>query len=360
MIRSFKLKIYANKGKLSYIDNMLSIWRETVNDRIEVYWPMEQDSKWPPSPRLGSTIKNEAARFAWTLCKTAKKLKQNKPVFCGDSVELGSCYRQILDPTTDTTFDFWFRLTTLEKTDKKVFGRNAHTRICIPCKRYKAFNKAMTKGELVKTVQIIKTGKYDYYLCVFVESPKVLKTSTSRIGIDIGLTNSVATSDGKFYGGEVSKVRERTRHRKYPNGLSAQKQAWNRLGNQLIETYPKTDFVMEDLLFKGKSKKRGKSFRRRYNTWAYKALYHKLARSSDLEGFQVIKVDPAYTSQRCPRCSTIETGNRIGIVFKCRSCDYTNHADTVGSINILDLSYRVPSDCHNREFIKDKCDSPYC
>jgi IS605 OrfB family transposase len=349
MIRSFKLKIYANKGKLSYIEDMLSVWKETVNDRIDVYWPMEQDSKWSQGPKLGSKLKNEASQYAWALCKTAKKLKQDKPLFHADTMVLNDYHCLTVDPSSDTVFDLWFRLTTLEKTGRMQGRQETHHRIFIPCKRHKAFNKAMTKGELVKTVQIIKSGKYDYYLNLCVEIPEVSKKSTSRIGIDIGLTNSVATSDGEFYGDEVSEVRKRTKHRKYPVGISAQKQAWNKLGNQLITTYPETDFVMEDLLFKGKSKKRSKSFRRRYNTWAYKALYHKLVRSSDLEGFQVIKVDPAYTSQRCPKCCSVETGNRVGIVFKCKSCGYENHADTVGSINILNLSYRVPSDCLNRE-----------
>ena len=351
MIRSFKLKIYANKGKLSYIDDMLSVWKETVNDRIEVYWTMEQKFINPPKGScLGNELKNDAVRFAWTLCKTAKKLKRCKPVFHADMMALGRKQFLTIDPSSDTTFDFWFRSITLEKK-----GVRNYRRIFIPCKRHKAFNKAMTKGELVKTVQIVKSGKYDYYLILCVEIPDVPKKSIHKLGIDIGLTNSVATSDGKFYGDEVSEVRKRTRHRKYPVGISAQKQAWNRLGNQLITTYPQTDFVMEDLLFKGKSKKRSKSFRRKYNTWAYKSLYHKLVRSSDLEGFQVIKVDPAYTSQRCPKCNTVETGNRVGIAFCCLACGYENHSDIVGAINILNLSYRVPSDCHNREFDKNMC-----
>jgi IS605 OrfB family transposase len=352
MFRSFKLKIYANKGKLSHIDNMLSIWKDTVNDRIDVYWPMEQKTAWPTTVKSGNTITRRASCLAWTLCKTAKKSKQTKPVFHGDTIELEDHHFQTVDPSSDTIFDLWFRLTTLEKTGKKNFGRDTHRRIFIPCKRHKAFNKAMTKGELVKTVQIIKSGKYDYYLNLCVEIPDPPKKSTSRIGIDIGLTNSVATSDGKFYGDEVSEVRKRTKHRKYLDGLSAQRQAWNKLGNQLITTYPETDFVMEDLLFKGKSKKRSKKFRKTYNTWAYKSLYRKLVRSSDLEGFQVTLVDPAYTSQRCPKCYSIETGNRVGLAFCCLACGYQNHSDIVGAINILDLSYGVPSDCHNRKFMR--------
>lgn len=49
------------------------------------------------------------------------------------------------------------------------------------------------------------------------------------------------------------------------------------------------------------------------------------------------KVDPAYTSQRCPVCGNTTKDNRPnhGEIFKCTNCEYTEHADIVGAINIL-------------------------
>jgi putative transposase len=53
-------------------------------------------------------------------------------------------------------------------------------------------------------------------------------------------------------------------------------------------------------------------------------------------GGQVIEVDPAYTSQECPRCGHTDRDNRkTQARFECGSCAFTQHADVVGAINVL-------------------------
>jgi len=129
--------------------------------------------------------------------------------------------------------------------------------------------------------------------------------------------------------------------------MSPFKQGLNHVVNQLTKDYPFTDFVVEDLLFKGK-KKRSKTFRRRNNNWAYKHLANRLKQHGELEGFQVIKVEPAYTSQTCPECKYVDKENREGDRFLCKKCGYSNHADIVGAINILERvpqAHSVPESC---------------
>ncbi|MHB8278641.1 MAG: zinc ribbon domain-containing protein [Candidatus Humimicrobiaceae bacterium] len=41
-----------------------------------------------------------------------------------------------------------------------------------------------------------------------------------------------------------------------------------------------------------------------------------------------------YASQECPRCHYINHLNRSRILFCCRACGHTSHADRVGAINI--------------------------
>ena len=53
-------------------------------------------------------------------------------------------------------------------------------------------------------------------------------------------------------------------------------------------------------------------------------------------GGMVDFVDPQYTSQKCPHCSTIDPKNRLTQSdFQCRTCQYKNNADLVGALNIL-------------------------
>ncbi|MCX7114431.1 MAG: transposase, partial [Gammaproteobacteria bacterium] len=53
-------------------------------------------------------------------------------------------------------------------------------------------------------------------------------------------------------------------------------------------------------------------------------------------GGWVVTVPPHYTSQTCPACTHVSKENRrTQAEFACVSCDYVNHADLVGAINIL-------------------------
>jgi putative transposase len=338
MLRSYKLKIYANRDKLYGLDKLLDQYECDVNYFISIFWDTIDDIKgsYPSKDMMPhGKLSRLSAIKAWQVCKSARIQEEPvKPVFKGDEIDLDET-QVVLNGFVSKEFDFWFKLSGITK----------GTRIPIPCKRYKHFTKALEKGKLRKSVKIKRHKDY-YYLYVYVESEDKKCSNTNSIGVDVGLSNTIATSDGKFYGKSVQKVRSRTKHRKYEDGVSAQKQEINRVAKSLSKIYPNTDFVCEDLLFKGK-KKRKKSFRRKYNTWAYKTLASRLDQLGCTEGFKVILVNPAYTSQRCPSCGWISEGNRKNLMFKCTKCNYTNNADTVGATNILN-SYRQSTLVHGK------------
>jgi len=51
---------------------------------------------------------------------------------------------------------------------------------------------------------------------------------------------------------------------------------------------------------------------------------------------RVVEVDPRHTSQTCPECGHVEQNNRkTQADFECQACGFTEHADTVGAINVL-------------------------
>ncbi|MEU9232198.1 zinc ribbon domain-containing protein [Streptomyces subrutilus] len=48
------------------------------------------------------------------------------------------------------------------------------------------------------------------------------------------------------------------------------------------------------------------------------------------------KVNPAYTSQTCPRCGRVDAHSRKSQAeFVCTACAYAGHADVVGAKNVL-------------------------
>ena len=58
-------------------------------------------------------------------------------------------------------------------------------------------------------------------------------------------------------------------------------------------------------------------------------------RLEDKAAGRVEKINPAYTSQRCSACGTVDREARESqAVFRCRSCTYTGNADVNAAINI--------------------------
>jgi len=66
----------------------------------------------------------------------------------------------------------------------------------------------------------------------------------------------------------------------------------------------------------------------------FEMLEYKLKRN----GGELIKVDPKYSSQTCPKCGHISKENRkTQAKFKCVKCGYYGNADYVASVNLLKL-----------------------
>ena len=62
----------------------------------------------------------------------------------------------------------------------------------------------------------------------------------------------------------------------------------------------------------------------------------------DWNGGTLLAVPPHHTSQTCPCCGHVSKDNRTTQArFACVSCDYENHADVVGAINVLERGYRL-------------------
>ena len=58
------------------------------------------------------------------------------------------------------------------------------------------------------------------------------------------------------------------------------------------------------------------------------------------KGGVLLKVNPAYTSQTCPKCLCVSSQNRKSqAVFCCIDCGYTANADIVASLNVLRLGW---------------------
>ena len=77
--------------------------------------------------------------------------------------------------------------------------------------------------------------------------------------------------------------------------------------------------------------------RRWLSGWVRGKIIDALKLKGALFGFEVVEVNCAYTSQRCPVCAHVERANRNGDSFKCRNehCEAAFDADQVAAFNLL-------------------------
>ena len=68
------------------------------------------------------------------------------------------------------------------------------------------------------------------------------------------------------------------------------------------------------------------------NEWSFGRIVKQLENKLSRYGIDIVKVDEAYTSRRCPKCGNLnKTTNRN---YRCK-CGYEQHRDLVGAMNLL-------------------------
>ena len=106
----------------------------------------------------------------------------------------------------------------------------------------------------------------------------------------------------------------------------------------LVDKYgANTLFVLEDLTNVRNATERV-NINNRYVSvsWAFYQFRQLLEYKAKINNSLFIAVNPAYTSQTCPKCGHIEKANRDkkNHIFKCKNCNYQSNDDRIGAINL--------------------------
>jgi IS605 OrfB family transposase len=231
--------------------------------------------------------------------------------------------------------------------------------------------------------------KKQYYLLVSVEIPTKeinLSNLSSVVGCDLGQRYLATTqSDNgqvKFYSGrqvkhianqfalkrkELQVKGTRSATRKLVEMSKRERRFKQNVNHCLSKMILKPDTLigLEDLTHircRTKRKKGTKATIKQrqanctYSKWAFAELGNYLDYKAKLIGSAVIKVDADYTSKGCPKCGHISDENRPnkGLNFKCISCNYQDHSDRIGAINIL-MRTTLVRQCLTGEGILSAC-----
>ena len=143
--------------------------------------------------------------------------------------------------------------------------------------------------------------------------------------------------------------------------LSGRESRWmsdvnHQLSKTLVETYGKqTLFVLEDLtgVTFDTVHSRGKEHRYEHHSWSFYDLEQKLRYKAHLNESEVVLVDAHYTSQRCPKCGSIDKSNRDKDIhqYACSNCSYSSNDDRVGAMNIYELGKWFVSGIEKPSFV---------
>ena len=231
------------------------------------------------------------------------------------------------------------------------------------------------------TGKVVRSGKHWFFhVSASKEVPDFeLGRLKHVVGIDRGLRQIITSYDEKGQTRFVNGAFIAKRRNHYANlrarlqakgtksakrrlrSLSGRESRWmsdvnHQLSKTLVETYGKqTLFVLEDLtgVAFDTVHSRKKEHRYEHHSWSFYDLEQKLRYKANLNESEVVLVDAHYTSQRCPKCGSINKSNRDKNLhqYVCSNCSYSSNDDRVGAMNIYELGKWFVSGVEKPSFV---------
>jgi len=215
--------------------------------------------------------------------------------------------------------------------------------------------------KLGRAILLKKKGTWYLYISATLKAD--IKTPKHIKGTDRGLRFVMTTYDGKdttFVNGcDIAKKKAKYHNtrkslqskgtkgaRRVLKRMSGRENRWmddvNHCLSKTLVSEPETLIVLEDLTGISMHPAKGKEFNRELSSWAFYDLEQKIIYKAALAGNEVISVPARYTSQRCPKCGSIDKANRNRKehLFRCRKCGYTSNDDRVAAMNLYELGRR--------------------
>ena len=275
----------------------------------------------------------------------------------------------LLQRAEDSSFDYWLRLSTLEK-GQPVF---------LPVKLATYHRQALAGKQLASSTTLARKPDGWWLTLSYEENvPVATPKDALIIGIDVGIANFITASTGKQYGTFNGKLAERHKRdrkkrrrkaklraclkkkgvKKLPSTRNKKlarhvRQEINRAVNELYRDHPDAQFAYEHLNVAGIRFKA-----RRMNAYLYASnLAHipaQLAWGAAKRGIRARRVKSAYSSQECHRCHYAARENRPNQqTFCCVVCGHTNHADVNAAQNLASrLNDQEVAACAERKATK--------
>lgn len=328
---------------------LLQAYRAAVNFFIRVLW-REPDAKFSTATserlaqtRLSTRYRDQALKQAVeTVAATKKSAKElavdaSQPFFKGSAI-LDAKFVKI--ERVEGELDLVVHLACLDKGG----------RLRLSTKRTRVLKKWLQRPG-ARLVQGCGLGDGDE-LTLWLELPAPPKrTEGPVLGVDVGVSKLLATSEGEFLGTDFRAARDKVRRRRPGSkGRRRARRERDDLVNYCAKRLPWARVravAFEDLtgIKRGKKPGRGRSFRRAMAPWRPPLVEQRLSCLAVENGAYAIPVPAAWNSTTCPLCRHRSRQNRRGDLFRCMSCGLVDDADHVGALAIETLGRARLAQC---------------
>ena len=254
-----------------------------------------------------------------------------------------------------------------------------NSRIFLPKLGWIRYRKSREVIGNLSNVTVSNSGK-KWFVSIQTEREVIalLRTATTAIGIDLGITRFATLNDGTTIDPLNSFKKHQQRLRKYQRRMSRKvkfSNNWKKAKTKVQKVHTdianaRKDFLhkittaisknhalvcVEDLQVSNMSKSaagtkeqpgtkvRAKSnLNRNILDQGWGEFHRQLDYKLEWNGGMLLSVPPQNTSRTCPQCEHLSEENRkTQSQFECVSCKYKNNADVVGAMNILERGYRL-------------------
>lgn len=373
-------QIYLNqisKFKAWYKDELICNWlKQEIDVEIKdkqgyvighethvLYYPVN------PKTQKGSFKLAVPTEYFTLARKILKKVRTwiNRPDLTNcTTMLLDARVASIEDAKTSVHFKRWVKFSTLER----------GAIVYVPLKNNPYLDKLLEKERLTNTVQVKVYEDHITISAILESKPATKRTEGRVVGLDFGNVAVLTTTDGQRLGlGIFDKLKQidyiLTAHdaelqclgvpRKTDplhRSLVAKakellKNEVGRILNALAKSGVKT-MVFEDLTFQGSGL--SKQMNRILSNCGRGAIRAKQDRLRKIYGVEIIKVEPAYTSQMCHNCGYVSKKNRNKqSTFECGCCGLKINADINAAFNIRARrsrpNFRTPNHVQRQKFL---------
>lgn len=358
MKRTYKYRLYPNKEQVERLSSTLEACRQIYNCGLtQRRWYYRETSK------------------SLTYTRQAEEMAEASR----ENPELAQVHSQVRQDTLrrlDKAFSAFFRR--MKRGEKSGFprykGRNRYHSFTYPQSGFrlkgekKLFlskigtvrirkHRDIPSEATIKTLTIKKEGDR-WYVCFTLELPDVPKKQVfySPVGIDVGILNLAALSDGTTQKAPGHYRRQEKRLAKEQRSLSRKKRgSFNRskqarkvakihhkiarkrrdflhkLSRKIVDKHDL--IIVEDLKIKNMIK--NKHLAKSIADASWGTLISMLSYKAEEAGGRVLKVDPRHTSQVCSRCGAMVEKSLSMRIHNCPHCSLIIDRDINAAINIL-------------------------